>query len=164
MKLKATISMPGEDFSLDQRLSLAELVIATNNPSLHEKIYEEVLVGHLRVSARGKEGAFGPNEIYCRIATEQLIPDLCAQLSSRIMLDRQIEYLDRPGFTSLVEKNAILVVGKAQVREVAIDEAEVTMAEWVARFGDRRAVEGMMRMIERGTIERSYRPNPERGN
>ena len=58
MKLKATISLPGDHFSPSQRLSLAQMVIATNNPELHRLVYQEVLKPNLRV------GEFGPAEYF----------------------------------------------------------------------------------------------------
>lgn len=68
MKLKATISLPGEDFSVDQRFALASLVIATNTPTLHNEVYDRVLSGHLRVPARMDKDAFGPAEYFTQLS------------------------------------------------------------------------------------------------
>ncbi len=63
MKLKATISLPGEHFSPDQRLTLARLVIVTNSPELHNRVYQEVLRPNLRVAE-----SFGPAEYFSQLS------------------------------------------------------------------------------------------------
>lgn len=62
MKLKATISLPGEHFSLPQRLSLATLVNVTNGVPLHDEVDTNVLARHLR--AHG----FGAAEFFTQVS------------------------------------------------------------------------------------------------
>ena len=57
-----------------------------------------------------------------------------AQLGVRMGLDRQIEYLDRPGTTSLPEQPAVLVEGAGELTE-EVPPAALLMAELRARLG-----------------------------
>lgn len=79
MKLKETISLPGEEpgqeFTLAERLALANLTIASNSPDLHEDVYERVLVKYLQVPTRGLPGAFGPAEYFTQ-KSDRMVKDL----------------------------------------------------------------------------------------
>lgn len=199
MKLKATISLPGENFSLSQRLSLANLVIASNSIALHDEVYEKALAEHLRVKGfgpaeyftqvsdrmtRAKEGnivgldvtlsgvsvtarraqqdfwdGLGKlDEIYREVATLNLTSDLKAQVFTRMALDASIQYLDRPGSTSLLETGPTVVNGSVLTKETSM--AEVIRAEMEALIGDRRTFEGFLDLIEgnRKTGQQEYSP------
>lgn len=93
------------------------------------------------------------HEIYSRVAREHLVPDLRAQVFTRMALDKPIDYLDRMGSTPLLENGPTFVEGSASYK-VASPE-EVIMAEGEALFGDRRTLEGFVALqVMRG--ERSY--------
>ena len=187
-----------------QRLSLANMVIATNSDELHNEVYKNVLERCLRVSGFGPaeyftqmsdrmtrvrednligldvmlsgvsvttrraqkdfwDGLDKLHEIYQLVATEHLVPDLRAQLFTRMGLDKPIEYLDRPGSTPLPENGPTFVDGSALVRQSTM--AEVIRVEMEALVGDRRTLEGFMQLLDRDTrtqIEESRFKNPER--
>jgi hypothetical protein len=67
MKLKATVSLPGEHFTQEQRFSLARMVIATNSDEIHQEVYERVLEPHLRIAD------FGPAEYFTQM-TDRMTP------------------------------------------------------------------------------------------
>lgn len=207
MKLKATISLPGQHFSLSQRLSLAEMVQATNSGYLHEEVYKEVLAMSLRVGEYGPaeyftqqtdrmtrtnsgdivgvdvalsgvsvttgraqkdfwDGLQRLHEIYSEVATLHLVPDLRAQVFTRMALDSPISYLDRHGATSLLEKGPTTLNGLAIIREATIEK--VVTAELECLIGDKRTLEEFLSLIERNERPREqeqfHGAHPERGN
>lgn len=183
MKLKATVSDVIPGFSHEERFALARLVIALNDPDLIDKVFDEVLVVHLRVPSRESAKAWGPAEFFCQecdrmiprmardpdtigvdvtlsgvsvnarraskdfwdaldklasiygeVIRENLPAGMKVQLFVRMALDKQIEYLEKPGMTSLPEQDPVLVVGAGILVEAVTPEVLFT-AEARARLG-----------------------------
>lgn len=186
MKLKATISLPGDTFNLSEIYSLARLVNETNNTSLHNYVGERVLTRHLHAvnfgpaeffvqvsdrSTRAREGSpIGIdialsrvsvthrratqdywealkelNIIYLQVIESNLVRSLEAQVFISMALDKQTEYTDgRPGSTSLPEIGPTLVKGLAVAKDIS--EAKVIREELAALLGDRRTMEGFLKL------------------
>ena len=72
--------------------------------------------------------------VYEEMIRKYLPVGMKAQLGVRMGLDRQIEYLDRPGTTSLPEQPAVLVEGAGELTE-EVPPAALLMAELRARLG-----------------------------
>ncbi len=130
----------------------------------------DVTLSGLSVTARRAQKDFWDgleelHRIYSQVASEHLVPELRAQVFTRMALDKPIEYFDRSGSTSLLENGPTLVDGSAIVKEASM--AEVIRAEMEVLVGDRITFEGFMTLLHEGKgsqIEDSHRVCKESSN
>lgn len=72
--------------------------------------------------------------VYRETIESSLLVDQRAQLLVRMALDKPVEYLDRPGTTTLLEEGPVWIEGKVQ-SDIALTPEVVLTAELQARLG-----------------------------